>query len=110
MRCSRSGLPAIIRPFAGRHAEGRNAFPRGKFGSGLAARHQVFMAQCTECDADIDVDEFDVDLGDQLSCSECGALLLVSGVAPLLIESQEAESAAELGERIDEDGDDDVWE
>jgi len=68
------------------------------------------MAQCTECDADIEVDEFDIDRGDRLSCLECGALLLVSGVSPLRIELQEAESAEEIGGRSDEDGDDDEWD
>jgi hypothetical protein len=29
------------------------------------------MATCPECDAEIEVDEFDVDKGDQLSCPEC---------------------------------------
>ena len=31
------------------------------------------MATCPECDADIEVDEFDVDKGDELSCPECGS-------------------------------------
>ena len=31
------------------------------------------MATCPECDAEIEVDEFDVDKGDQLSCPECGS-------------------------------------
>ena len=33
------------------------------------------MASCPECDAEIEVDEFDVDKGDQLSCPECGSNL-----------------------------------
>ena len=32
------------------------------------------MASCAECDADIEVDEFDVDKGDRLSCPECGSI------------------------------------
>ena len=41
------------------------------------------MATCPECDAEIEVDEFDVDKGDQLSCPECGSNLEVVGVTPL---------------------------
>ena len=37
------------------------------------------MATCPECDAEIEVDEFDVDKGDQLSCPDCGSNLEVTG-------------------------------
>jgi alpha-aminoadipate carrier protein LysW len=43
-------------------------------------------ATCPECDSDIDLDETDVDIGDELSCSECGALLSVATIAPLELE------------------------
>ena len=43
-------------------------------------------AICPECDSPIDVDEFDVDIGDELTCSECGSLLRVSGESPLEFE------------------------
>ena len=36
-----------------------------------------------ECDAGIDVDEFDVDRGDQLSCQECGTNLVVVSLNPV---------------------------
>jgi alpha-aminoadipate carrier protein LysW len=60
-------------------------------------------AICPECDSPIDVDEFDVDIGDELTCSECGSLLRVSGEAPLEFEladdeddeEEEEEEAAE---------------
>ena len=35
------------------------------------------MATCPECDSDIDVDEYDVDKGDLISCPECGTNLEV---------------------------------
>jgi alpha-aminoadipate/glutamate carrier protein LysW len=44
------------------------------------------MATCPECDAELDVDEFDVDKGDVISCPECGSNLEVSGVSPLEVE------------------------
>ena len=41
------------------------------------------MTNCVECDAGIDVDEFDVDRGDQLSCPECGTNLVVVSLNPV---------------------------
>ena len=54
------------------------------------------MATCPECDADIEVDDFDVDKGDQLSCPECGTNLEVTGLSPI-----------ELDIAPDDDDDDD---
>ena len=58
------------------------------------------MATCPECDAEIEVDEFDVDKGDQLSCPECGSNLEVTSLSPI-----ELDLAPEYDE--DEDDDDD---
>ena len=41
------------------------------------------MSTCVACKAEMDVDEFDVDRGDQLSCPECGANLEVVGLTPV---------------------------
>ena len=57
------------------------------------------MATCPECDAEIEVDEFDVDKGDQLSCPECGSNLEVTGLSPV-----------ELTVAPDDEEDDDVVE
>jgi alpha-aminoadipate carrier protein LysW len=54
-------------------------------------------ATCPECDSPIDVDEFDVDIGDELTCAECGSLLRVSSDSPVELESAD-----------DDDFDDDV--
>jgi alpha-aminoadipate carrier protein LysW len=62
-------------------------------------------AICPECDSPIDVDEYDVDIGDELTCSECGSLLRVSSDAPL-----EFELADEDDDLDDEEDDDDVEE
>ena len=56
------------------------------------------MATCPECDAEIEVDEFDVDKGDQLSCPECGSNLEVTGLSPIELD---------LAPDDDEDDDDD---
>ena len=76
-------------------------------------------ATCPECDSDIDLDELDVDIGDELSCSECGSLLRVASDAPLELELADDEDEdddfddddEEEEEEEDEDGDDDEeWE
>jgi alpha-aminoadipate carrier protein LysW len=82
------------------------------------------MPTCPECDAEIEVDEFDVDKGDQLSCSECGSNLEVTGLSPLELDLApdddddddiDEEAAAEDGEaeddeEEDEDEEDEGWE
>lgn len=76
-------------------------------------------AICPECDSPIDVDEYDVDIGDELTCSECGSLLRVSGDSPLEFEladedddlddedEEEGEEAEGDDAELDEDADDD---
>jgi alpha-aminoadipate carrier protein LysW len=77
-------------------------------------------AICPECDSAIDVDEFDVDIGDELTCSECGSLLRVSNDSPLEFEiaddedlddeeddSEEEEDDEELDEDDETDDEDD---
>ena len=41
------------------------------------------MAACPECDADIELDEYDVDKGDLISCPDCGTNLEVTGLSPV---------------------------
>jgi alpha-aminoadipate carrier protein LysW len=69
-------------------------------------------AICPECDSPIDVDEYDVDIGDELTCSECGTLLRVANDSPLEFEAadedeDEDDDDEEDGEREDGDGDSD---
>ena len=67
-------------------------------------------AICPECDSPIDVDEYDVDIGDELTCSECGSLLRVASDSPL--EFEIADEDDDLDEEDDEvvkdDADEDV--
>ena len=76
------------------------------------------MATCPECDAEIEVDEFDVDKGDLLSCPECGSSLEVAGVSPIELDialdddeddddAGDVEELGEDGEKDDDDEDDD---
>lgn len=74
-------------------------------------------AICPECDSPIDVDEFDVDVGDELTCSECGSLLRVASDSPVELEIADdedledeeeevvSEDDEETGDEEDEDGD-----
>jgi alpha-aminoadipate carrier protein LysW len=75
---------------------------------------EEFMVTCPECDADIEVDELDVDKGDVLSCPECGSNLEVVGISPLELEvSPEDEEDDDdlddddLDEGDEEDGEED---
>ena len=59
------------------------------------------MANCPECEFEIDVDEYDVDRGDTLECDNCGVTLEIIGLNPI-----EFEVASEDDEDEDEDEDD----
>jgi alpha-aminoadipate carrier protein LysW len=71
-------------------------------------------AICPECDSPIDVDEFDVDIGDELTCTECGSFLRVASDSPLEFEladedeldEEEDEEKEKDGEEEDADDDD----
>src|ERR1051325_2873286 len=67
----------------------------------IATSAEETMASCPECDAEIEVDEFDVDKGDQLSCPECGSNLEVVSLSPI-----ELDVAPDDDEDEDEDDDD----
>ena len=44
------------------------------------------MAVCPECEADVEIDEYDVDKGEIISCPECGIELEVVGLSPLQLD------------------------
>ena len=60
-------------------------------------------AYCPECDAEIDIDSADAEIGDELSCSECGSLLRVSNDSPLELEFADDDD-------LDDDDDDEKEE
>ena len=70
-------------------------------------------AICPECDSPIDVDEYDVDIGDELTCSECGSLLRVSSDSPVEFELADEEDDLDAEDDVvvvgndDDDADDD---
>jgi alpha-aminoadipate/glutamate carrier protein LysW len=72
------------------------------------------MATCPECDADVEVEETDIDLGDEVSCPECGQTLVISNTDPLELdfapeddeeEDEEEDDAEDEEEDLDEDED-----
>ena len=77
------------------------------------------IADMSVLEAEIEVDEFDVDKGDQLTCPECGSVLEVTGVSPIELDlapdddeeddddEDDLDDDDALGEDEDEDGDDD---
>jgi alpha-aminoadipate carrier protein LysW len=62
-------------------------------------------AICPECDSPIDVDEFDVDIGDELTCSECGSLLRVANDSPLEFDIADEEDDLDDEEEVVKDAD-----
>ena len=66
------------------------------------------MVNCPLCNANIDVEEDELDSGDEMNCEECGALLRVSDTDPLELESadDDDEDDDEDLEDFDEDEDD----
>jgi alpha-aminoadipate/glutamate carrier protein LysW len=67
-------------------------------------------ANCPECDSEIDLDEMDVDVGDELSCSDCGALIRVASDSPLELELADEDEDDDLDDEDEEEGDEDEEE
>lgn len=78
------------------------------------------MISCPKCEANIDVEEEDLDEGERLICEDCGVHFVVVGVDPLDLEvdreddddededlDEELEEDEEEEEEEEEDGDDD---
>lgn len=75
-------------------------------------------AICPECDSDIDIDELDADIGDELTCAECGTLLRIANDSPIELEvadeddlddddDEDEDDVEDDDEELDEDEDDD---
>ena len=63
-------------------------------------------AYCPECDAEIDIDSADAEVGDELSCSECGSLLRVSNDSPIELEFADDDDDDDDDEKEEKEDDD----
>ena len=68
------------------------------------------MATCPECDADVEVNQEDVDLGDEVSCNECGQTLVISNTDPLELDFAPDDEDDEDEEEDEPEEDDEVEE
>lgn len=69
------------------------------------------MATCPECDAEIVIDEDDLEemeAGDPWDCDACGSRLRVSSLDPLEFEGDDDEDADEEADDETEESDDDL--
>ena len=67
------------------------------------------MATCPECDAEIEVDQDDLDemeVGDPWNCDACGSSLRVASIDPLDFEGDDDEDEDEDDEEESEEEDD----
>ncbi len=68
------------------------------------------MVTCPECDAQIDIEEDELDEGDLITCDECGVELRVLGLDPLELElADEEDEDEEESQDEDEDEDEEHW-
>ena len=65
-------------------------------------------AICPECDSEIDIDEADVDIGDELTCSECGSLLRIVNDSPVEFEVADDDDLDDEEDEDDDEDDDDA--
>ena len=85
------------------------------------------MATCPECDAEIEIDDDDIEdiqIGDPFECDECGSALRVATLVPLEFDPDEdpddededdekkegEDDADDVEEDEDDDADDDNWD
>jgi alpha-aminoadipate/glutamate carrier protein LysW len=73
------------------------------------------MVNCPVCDAVLDVEEDELDEGDEFTCEECGAEVAVVSTDPLEIEpsvdeDEEEEDDDDVDEDEDEEEEDDADE
>ncbi len=51
------------------------------------------MSRCPECESDLELDGYDLDLGETLHCPECSTELKVTSLDPItVVETEEEES------------------
>ena len=69
------------------------------------------MATCPECEAEMEVDEYDVNKGDIISCPECGVSLEVVSLSPVELDlAPGAEDEENDDADKEEDEEEEEWE
>ncbi|MBI2219633.1 MAG: hypothetical protein HYU53_00295 [Acidobacteria bacterium] len=63
------------------------------------------MATCPECDADLPIDEEELEEGDPVQCDECGESFVVTGTDPLELELSDEDDEDEDEDEDEEDED-----
>jgi alpha-aminoadipate carrier protein LysW len=49
------------------------------------------MARCPECESDLELDGYDVDVGETMNCPECSIELKIVGTEPVAVALADAE-------------------
>jgi DNA-directed RNA polymerase subunit RPC12/RpoP len=65
------------------------------------------MVTCPMCDAVLDVEEEELDEGDEITCEECGDTILVKSKDPLELDSADEADDEDDEDEFDEDYEDD---
>lgn len=68
------------------------------------------MVNCPLCDAVVDVEEDELDEGDEFTCEECGAELTVTSTEPLEVQPLSDEEEDEEEEDLDEEDEEELEE
>src|SRR3970040_372153 len=106
---------AIIRPSAGSAV---SSYGCGRFPDRCSPAdrlHGAAMATCPECEFD-EIDTTDHEEGDELSCPECGKMLVLAGPDDLEVADDDDEDDDDLdddddeGEAIEEDDDEAIFD
>ena len=69
------------------------------------------MATCPECDAELEIDDDDLDemeIGDPWDCDSCGSRLRVASLDPLEFEHDDRDEVDDDLDDLDEDEDEDA--
>ncbi len=51
------------------------------------------MSRCPECESDLELDGYDLDMGETLHCPECSIELKVTGLDPITVVTTDEEES-----------------
>jgi lysine biosynthesis protein LysW len=85
---SRNGAPAWHAQPLLLRVQSRGTVSRVKM---RAETQEVTMSRCPECDSDLELDGYDVDVGETIHCPECSVELKVTSLDPIEVTLAEEE-------------------